>query len=244
MKTQRLIRNLTWIAACIFGAFGSSIGHSADSPSSEVNRLTESEKKSGWRLLFDGKTTEGWRGFKKESFPKNGWVVQEGWLKKIANVRGGDVITKEEFNDFELQWEWRLEPKANNGVKYLITEERDSGVGHEYQMLDDIGKPFNKSSTAGFYAVLPPKENKAVKPAGEINHSRILVQGNHVEHWLNGEKVLEYELGSDEVMAGVAKSKFKNVKDFGTKIKGHILLTDHKDEAWFRNIKIRELPAK
>ncbi len=92
--------------------------------------------------------------------------------------------------------------------------------------------------------MLPPKESKAVKPAGEINRSRILVQGKHVEHWLNGEKLLEYELGSEEVMAGVAKSKFKNVEGFGTKIKGHILLTDHKDEAWLRSIKIRELTAK
>ena len=245
MKTLPYVRFLTTFLFCcaISGNF-SAWTYAGPPSSSEPNQLTEAEKKAGWKLLFDGKTNKGWRSFKKQSFPAEGWLVEEGWLKKIANVRGGDIVSVDQFTDFELQWEWRLAPKANNGLKYFITEERDSAVGHEYQMWDDIGKPVNKSSTAGFYAVLPPKENKSVKPAGEINHSRVMVQGNHVEHWLNGEKVLEYELGSEEVMAGVAKSKFKNVKDFGTKIKGHILLTDHKDEAWFRNIKIRELPAK
>ena len=212
--------------------------------SSEPNQLTESERQAGWKLLFDGKTTGGWRSFKKQTFPEKGWVVEGGWFKKVAEVRGGDIVSKDQFTDFELQWEWRLAPKANSGLKYFITEERGTAVGHEYQMWDDIGKPVNKSSTAGFYGVLPPKESKSVKPAGEINHSRILVQGKHVEHWLNGEKTLEYELGSEEVMAGVAKSKFKSVEGFGTKIRGHILLTDHKDEAWLRSMKIRELSAK
>ncbi len=222
-----------------------SLRANADQPSSvQPNQLTEAEKNAGWKLLFDGKTTQGWRSFKKQTFPDQGWAVENGWLKKVANVRGGDIITADTFNDFELQWEWRLAAKGNSGVKYFITEERASAVGHEYQMLDDIGKPSNKGSTASFYAVLPPKTNGPLKPAGEINHSRVLVQGNQVEHWLNGEKVLEYELGSEEVMAGVATSKFKDVKGFGTKIKGHILLTDHRDEGWLRNIKIRELPAK
>ena len=235
------------VAAILIGlaTFYLPILSTAAAPSpSEPNQLTQAEKQAGWKLLFDGKTTSGWRSFKKQTFPEKGWVVEDGWFKKVADVRGGDIVSKDQFTDFELEWEWRLAPKANNGLKYFITEERSTAVGHEYQMWDDIDKPVNKSSTAGFYAVLAPKESKAVKPAGAINHSRILVQGKHVEHWLNGEKMLEYELGSEEVMAGVAKSKFKSVEGFGTKIKGHILLTDHKDEAWLRSIKIRELSAK
>ena len=206
-----------------------------------VKELTATEKAQGWRLLFDGKTSNGWRSFKKESFPEKGWVVEEGILKKVANVRGGDIITIDQFNDFDFQWEWRIASKANNGIKYFITEERSQAVGHEYQMVDDSIITIKKERTASFYDVLPPADDAPVKPPGEWNQSRVLVRGNHVEHWLNGAKVLEYELGSEEVKAAVAQSKFKNVKGFGTKIKGHILLTDHRDEAWFRNLKVREL---
>jgi hypothetical protein len=205
------------------------------------NELTPAEKAEGWKLLFDGKTTAGWRSFKKQTFPEKGWAVEEGCLKKIANIQGGDIITTNTFDDFDLRWEWRIPPRANNGIKYFIIEERGSAIGHEYQMIDDSLVKDGKSSTASFYEVLPPGENKRVKPPGEWNQSRVLVKGNHVEHWLNGDKVLEYELGSEQVKAGVAASKFKNVKGFGEKLRGHILLTDHKDEASFRNIKIREL---
>jgi hypothetical protein len=209
--------------------------------SANANTLTAEEKATGWRLLFDGKTTEGWRNFKKQTFPTKGWVVEEGILKKVAKVNGGDIITNDEFDNFDFQWDWRIPAKANNGIKYFITEERAQAIGHEYQMIDDAIVTVKKDSTAAFYDVLPPMDDKPLKPPGEWNHSRVLVQGNHVEHWLNGKKVLEYELGSEEVKAAVQKSKFKNVKDFGTHIKSHILLTDHQDEAWFRNLKIREL---
>lgn len=205
------------------------------------NQLTEAEKAAGWKLLFDGQTTKGWRSFKKTTFPEKGWVVEDGWLKKVARIRGGDIITEEQFDDYELSWEWRLPARANNGIKYFITEERGSAIGHEYQMIDDSMVRDPKGKTAAFYDVLPPSKESNLKPPGETNHSRIVVRGNHVEHWLNGEKVLEYELGSKEVLDAVADSKFKPVAGFGTKIRGHILLTDHRDEAWFRNIKIRPL---
>jgi hypothetical protein len=207
----------------------------------EPNQLTAEEKAAGWKLLFDGQSARGWHSFKKRTFPETGWVVEDGWFKCVANGHGGDIVSMEEFNDFELSWEWRIPPKANNGLKYFITEERAQAIGHEYQMIDDTQAPDAKHSTASFYDVLPPRADKPLKPPGEINHSRVLVRGNHVEHWLNGAKVLEYELGSNEVKAAVAKSKFKSVPGFGTKIKGHILLTEHHDEASFRNIKIREL---
>jgi hypothetical protein len=207
----------------------------------ELNQLTAEERAAGWKLLFDGKSLNGWRGFKKQDAPKQGWLVEDGCLKKVAGVQGGDIITTEQFTDFELIWEWRMPPRANNGIKYFITEERSSPIGHEYQMIDDsiVKNPLQR--TASFYDVLPPKENAPLKPPGEWNSSRVIARGNHVEHWLNGSKVLEYELGSEQVLAAVAKSKFKTVPGFGTRIKGHILLTDHKDEASFRNIKIRAL---
>ena len=196
-----------------------------------------------WKSLFDGKTTAGWRSYGKPDSPKRGWVVQDGCLHLLPNSNGGDIIATAQFADFDLQWEWRIAPKANNGIKYLVTESRPGAPGHEYQMVDDAITPEPKQQTATFYDVLSTTTKTHVKPPGEWNQSRLVIQGNHVEHWLNGEKVLEYELGSPEVKAAVAKSKFKNAAGFGEKIKGHILLTDHHGETWYRNIKIRELPA-
>jgi hypothetical protein len=207
------------------------------------NQLTAEEQAGGWKLLFDGKTLNGWRAFKKNEPPKQGWVVEDGCLKKLARVRGGDIVTEEQFTDFELSWEWRIPPRANNGIKYFITEERSSAIGHEYQMIDDSTVKNPLQRTASFYDVLPPKEGAPLKRPGEWNHSRVTVRGQHVEHWLNGDKVLDYELGSERVMSAVAKSKFKDVPKFGTKIEGHILLTDHQDEASFRDVKIRPLPV-
>lgn len=218
----------------------------------KLNTLTPAEKKAGWQLLFDGKTTAGWRGFKKPDLPKDLWVVEDGCLKHLAKnhqsaTGGGDIITVAQFNDFEFQFEWRIAVGGNSGVKYFVTEERDGPVAHEYQVLDDDQHPDAKIGAhrrvAAFYDVLPPNSKKVLKAVGEFNLSRILVKGHHVEHWLNGAKVLEYELESAELKAAIAKSKFKNVLGFGTKIKGHILLQDHGDEVWFRNLKIRELPT-
>jgi hypothetical protein len=206
------------------------------------NELSSAEQAAGWKLLFDGKTTNGWRSFKKNSFPAKGWVVEDGWLKCIQAGHGGALITLDEFENFEFSWDWRIRPRANNGIKYFVTESRDEPLGHEYQMVDDAVAGRAVYRTAAFYDVLPPSGKTRPNTPGEINHSRVLVRGNHVEHWLNGDKVLEYQLGSDEVKAAIAKSKFKDVKDFGTKLKGHILLTEHGGEAAFRDLKIRVLP--
>ena len=200
-------------------------------------------EKAGWRSLFDGTSTDGWRSYGKPEFPKRGWVVEDGCLHLLPNGNGGNIITKTEFSDYELQWEWRIAPKANNGLKYLVTEQRQDAPGHEYQMIDETTTTDPKSRTATFYDVLPTPMKIHVKSPGEWNQSGLIIQGKHVEHWLNGEKVLEYELGSPELKAAVAKSKFKNAPGFGEKIKGHIMLTDHHGETWYRNIRIRELPA-
>jgi hypothetical protein len=199
-----------------------------------------------WTDLFDGKSFAGWRGYKKTAMPDKGWRVEDGLLKKVKGEHGGDIITEKKFENFELRWEWRLAKGGNNGVKYIVTEARANGPGHEYQMIDDEGHPDGKlglkRQTASFYDVLPPKKERKLNPPGEWNSSTVIVNGAHVEHWLNGEKVLEYELGSDAVKAAVAASKFKNAKGFGERAPGHILLTDHGDECWFRNLRIRELP--
>jgi len=204
-----------------------------------------SDRESGrWQVLFDGKTTQGWRGYGQTEFPTKGWVVEDGCLHLLPQSHAGDIITIRKFTDFEFEWEWRIAPKGNNGIKYLVTEDRPGAPGPEYQMVDDATVSNPKQQTAAFYDVLPPQVKTPVKPPGEWNHSRLVVQGNHVEHWLNGAKVLGYALGSPEVKAAVAASKFKNAPGFGEKITGHLLLTYHNDETWYRNLRIRELPVK
>jgi len=211
---------------------------SADEP----NTLSAAEIKAGWRLLFDGKSTKEWRSFGKQSFPSEGWTAQDGWLVKADEKGGGNIITKATFSEFDLTWEWKIVAKGNNGLKYFIIEDRGA-IGHEYQMMDDIGIK-GKGSTASFYDVLAPSSDKPMKPAGEINLSRIRIQDGNVEHWLNGKKVLQYKLGSQEVLDAVANSKFKKYAGFGKGNKGHILLTDHRDGCWFRNMKIKDLSKK
>lgn len=211
----------------------------AEKSLAEINQLSRSEKKAGWKLLFNGQSLDGWRNYKKSEAPKQGWVVESGCLKLLPHGGGGDLITIEQFTDYDLQWEWKIPANANNGLKYLVSEQR-TAPGPEYQMIDDAVHEPAKRSTASLYDILPKNKNKPTW-IGAWNRSRILVRGNLVEHWLNGEKVLAYKLGSPELKAAIAQSKFKDVADFGYKIKGHILLTDHQDEAWFRNLKIREL---
>jgi hypothetical protein len=207
----------------------------------------KSSDKDGWKLLFDGKTTAGWRSYAKKDFPVGGWVAEDNCLHLLPEKRPGDIITVDKFTDYELEWDWKIAPKANNGIKYLVTTERPGSPGHEYQMVDDSTEAGTgpKHRTGSFYEVLPPDDQKThVHPPGEWNHSRLIIHGNHVEHWLNDEKILAYELGSPEVKAAVAQSKFKDAAGFGDKITGHIMLTDHHGETWYRNIRIRELSPK
>ena len=154
-----------------------------------ANSLTSEEKAAGWKLLFDGESLKEWRLYNQKAAPESGWKVEDGLLKKLPRQRGGDIVTEGKFDNFDLTWEWRVAPGGNNGLKYLVTEERPSAPGHEYQLIDDIGHPDGrlgaKRQTASFYDVLPPAADKPLKPVGEWNSSRVLIQGDHVEHWLN-----------------------------------------------------------
>ncbi len=213
----------------------------ANAEEARPNSLSASEKAAGWKLLFDGRAPTSWRSFGKPGFPGSGWAVADGWLVKQGGQKPGNIVTTDEFTDFEFSWEWRMARGGNNGVKYFVDEKRGN-LGHEYQMLASPGGKASKSATAGFYAVLAPRDLPETKVAPEINHSRISVAGNRVRHWLNGKLVLEYTCGSKEVLANVATSKFKNVPDFGRKRTARIMLTDHGSECAFRNLKIRALP--
>jgi hypothetical protein len=218
-------------------------GCASDAKPAAHNTLSASQTRAGWRLLFDG-TTAGWRGFNKPAFPAQGWVVEDGWLRHVAKGGGGDIITVDRFDDFELEFEWRVGKGANSGVKYFIDEARGAAIGHEYQVIDDALHPDAlhgpNRQTAALYDALAP-DHPPVRPAGEINRSRILVRGNHVEHWLNGRRVVAYELGSPAMVAAKAASKFKAEARWGTKFPTPILLQDHGDDVWFRDLRIRPL---
>jgi hypothetical protein len=210
------------------------------------NTLTAAEKSAGWQLLFDGKSLDGWRGYRKKAGePLVGWEAKDGTLHCLPKVKGDQPITVRQFTDYEFVWDWKVSPAGNNGIKYFVTEDRPKSPGHEYQMLDDAGHPDGKigphRQTAAFYDVLPPAADKPARKPGEWNTSKLVVRGKNVEHWLNGKKVLSYELGSEAVKAGLAKSKFKSDPGFGDKVTGPILLTYHNDDCWYRNMKIREL---
>jgi hypothetical protein len=216
--------------ACIAIVAGTALAPAAPAA---PNQLTAAEKSAGWTLLFDGKTTNGWRVYNKKGAAINGWTVVDGTLHCQSKVKGDNIITEKQFNDFELAWEWKLLPTGNNGVKYFVTEARPKSPGPEYQMIDDVGHPDGKlgpdRQTASFYEVLPPAADKPLRKPGEWNESKIVVRGKKVE------------MGSDAVKAGILDSKFKNEPGFGDKIVGHIMLTYHQDDCWYRNIKIREI---
>jgi hypothetical protein len=215
----------------------------------DLNTLTPEETAAGWKLLFDGNTASGWRAYAHGAFPAERWLVKDGCLcvDKPGTTNTIDLVTTEKFGDFDLKFQWRISPAGNSGVKYFVKEGRAgrSGVGFEYQVLDDeknedsLNGP--KRLAGALYYLFAPNDRKRLKPVGEFNDGEIIVHGNHVEHWLNGEKIVEFELASPELKEAIAQSKFKNIKDFGKKIPTVILLQDHGSPVWFRDIKIHPL---
>jgi hypothetical protein len=230
-----------------------------------ANILTTDEVATGWKLLWDGKTSEGWRSAKSDKFPAKGWTMRGG----VLTVResggsesggGGDIITRKRYSNFELLVDFKITTGANSGVKYFVQTDispvtatgakaaTGSAIGCEYQILDDEHHPDAKlglngdRTLASLYDLIPAPATKKPNPTGEWNTARIVVNGRHVEHWLNDEMVLEYDRGSDDFRKAVALSKFKDIPGFGEWPDGYILLQDHGNEVSFRNIKIHVLP--
>jgi hypothetical protein len=223
------------VTAC---GHGSSQGGAADSAGSAM------QSAGRWRSLFDGKTLEAWRGYKRQDAPPE-WKVVDGTITKEATT--GDLVTREQFADFELEIEWKLGTGGNAGIFYRGTEEYDHiyWSAPEYQLLDDANAPDGKSrlTSAGADYGLYPSPAGIVKPAGDWNATRIVVKGNHVEHWLNGHRMVSYTLGSKDWKARVAKSKFKDYPDYGKASEGYIgIQGDHDGALALRNIKIKVLP--
>ncbi|HEY0670433.1 MAG TPA: sialate O-acetylesterase, partial [Sphingobacteriaceae bacterium] len=215
--------------------------------------LSKKEIKDGWELLFDGQDANTrWRGINSDKFPEQGWKINNGVLELMPGRKGGDIISREEFSDFELVLEYKLADSANTGIKYLVSPLKDGKGkiqlnGPEFQLIDDFKHESvkdNKSpetSTASVYLLYAPQGKKLKKP-GKWNEIKILSKGNNIEHWINGKKVVSYQRGSDEFRKLVFNTKFQEYQTpYGEAKSGYILIQDHKDQAWFRNIKVRRI---
>ena len=234
--------------------------YSQKSPLSPIitkNQLTSDEKNNGWEMLWDGKTTDGWRGGKLDSFPKSGWEIKDGELVVLdsggeESAAGGDIVTTKQYGDFELKVDFKITKGANSGIKYYVDTEINKGegssIGLEYQILDDefhpdakLGNHEGSRTLASLYDLIKADSDKPVNPTGEWNTAYIISEGDHVEHWLNGMKVLEYERKSDDFNKLVSESKYAKWPGFGELEKGNILLQDHGNRVSFKNIKIKPL---
>jgi hypothetical protein len=252
--TRQTIRHAAWLIAFLaavsaagWALRGLQAAQAKLSSDKALNTLTEEERKAGWKLLFDGKTAKGWRKFKGKEMPGS-WQVKDGVLALIpgSGKSGGDIVTDGRYDSFDLVLEWKIAPGGNSGVMYHVIEDdlqTPWQSGPEYQLLDNGRHPDGKSpltSAASCYALYAPAKD-VTRPVGEWNKTRIVVRGPHVEHWLNGKKVVEFELGSADWVKRVKESKFRDMPKFGKARKGHICLQDHGDRVEFRNIKVREL---
>jgi len=212
------------------------------------NVLTEQEKRDGWQLLWNGQNGEGWRSVKQDCFPSTGWEIADGILTVLPKTAGGgagDIITKETYSDFILKADFRLTDAANSGIKYFFDPQVNGGTTLEYQVLDgkhpDAAKGRNGNRKVGSFYDVMPAIGAHPKPGGEWNTAMIVSKGKKVEHWLNGEKVVSFERGSEAFRAAVALSKFNKFPNWGEQASGHILLQDHNDRVSYRNLKIKVL---
>ena len=241
-----LLSAATWVAACASPQPASdTAAAAATATSTATTAMGETDSTGAWRSLFDGQTTNGWRKYRGTGMHPQ-WQARDGML--IVTGRGGDagdIVTVDQYGDFELELEWKVPSGGNSGIFYRAAEtaERIYETAPEYQVLDDARHPDGKNpltSAGAAYGLYAPPRGIA-KPAGEWNAARIVARGNHVEHWLNGMKVVDYELGSPDWSAKVQASKFKDWPGYGKSARGYIGLQDHGDTVSFRNIRIREL---
>jgi hypothetical protein len=231
------------LAACLLPAAcgGPTTPGPAENPSGP-NTLTAAERAAGWRLLFDGSTTGGWRGYRQSATP-NGWQAVDGALTRTAG--GGDIVSLDQFANFELTLQWQIASGGNSGIMFRVSESTDAPhlTGPEMQVLDNAHHPdgANPLSSAGAcYGLYPPSQD-VTRPVGAWNDVRIVASGAHVEHWMNGVKIVEYEIGSPDWLARLAAGPFRDVTTYGREPRGHIALQDHGDRVAYRAIKIRSL---
>lgn len=237
-----LLASLIAIASCDSGP--------ETEASQQFNTLSQAEKGQGWKLLFDGETVDGWHLFGKKSTSQPRWQTEGGELKLTPKGQGKtdrtDLVTDKEYESFELSLDWKISEAGNSGIFYNVIEAEQYDkiwrTGIEMQILDNIGHKDSvpKHRAGDLYDMLESSKSMA-KPVGQWNQAKLVVKERHVEHWLNGVKLLEYVLGSDDWNSLVENSKFKSMPDFAKSYRGHIALQDHGDPVWFRNIKIREL---
>lgn len=220
----------------------------------EITGNEDLEARNQWQSLFKtDKDTVHWRSIRKRPFPNDGWVIKKNELILLPGRKGGDIITKRKYTDFELKLEFKMTRLVNSGIKYFVNQMKNNEngrtewIGFEYQIIDDFnqdeirGFDDEKGSTAALYLLYAPNEDKDLKPVGRWNSMRIKVKGNKVEHWLNGKMVLSMDIASQEFMDRVQGTKFKNYDDFEKVSEGHILVQDHGDQIHYRNIEIKEL---
>ena len=231
----------TLLAAAVAGLALTASGASAQVAARGHNALTAKERAAGWTLLFDGRSTQGWRNFKKTGVDA-GWVVQDGALVCVDPKHSEDIITLGQYADFELDFEWRIAAKGNSGVYYHVLEQGEHGYesGPEYQILDNAhGEPPSQQAGSLFGLYAPSAD--VTKPVGEFNASRLVVDHGRVQHWLNGVKVVEYQLNSPDFKAHVTGTKFAGWPLFATAPTGHIALQAHGAVVAFRDLKLRPL---
>jgi hypothetical protein len=237
------------VLICACGGKKSSDQVNATDDAVTDNRLTDKQKAEGWKVLFNGETMEGWRPFK--NLDNDNWEVLDGTLHNMKvndsiETKRADLMTVDKYTNFDLTFDWRIAEKGNSGVIYLVTEDYEVpyASGPEYQLIDDVNYPGGLkevNQTAANYDMQAASKGKKLNPPGQWNSSRIVINNRHVEHWLNGEKVLEYDLGSDAWKKQVASSKWRDFPGYGLAESGYIDLQDHGHEVWFRNIYIKAL---
>ena len=266
-RNAALPHTLPAFAALLVLAFGFSACSGADAETPGAGKYADEAFSSDispddWRPLFDGETLNGWIGLGRDAVPEGHWQVVDGTIRKVASgnvpvaedgqpLVGGDLMTTDTFGDFEFAFEWKVAEGANSGVKYNVSEElstshlpRYAALGFEYQVLDDERHPdgaLPSHQSGALYDMIPAGDAKVLKPVGEWNESRIVFSGMHGEHWLNGVMVVDYDMDSSRFDSLLAASKYADIEGFADRRAGHIVLQDHGDDVWFRNLRIQEI---